>query len=96
MIPSSNVFILVVCVASATLADDFKTVQGKEYKNVTVSRVEPDGIVLKSKSGISKVYFVELPPDVQERFQHDPANAAHASEQAANQAAYQTHGQQIR
>jgi hypothetical protein len=33
-----------------------------------VSRVEADGIVIKSKSGISKVYFAELPKDVQERF----------------------------
>jgi hypothetical protein len=27
-----------------------------------------DGIVLRTKTGISKVYFVELPKDVQERF----------------------------
>jgi len=33
------------------LSDDFKTVDGKEYKNVTVKRVEPDGIVVSSKSG---------------------------------------------
>ena len=59
--------------ASITLADDFKTVNGKEYKNATVSRVEPDGIVLRTKSGISKVYFVELPKDVQERFHNGSA-----------------------
>jgi hypothetical protein len=50
------------------LADDFKTTNGKEYKNATVSRLEADGIVLKTKLGISKVYLVELPKDVQERF----------------------------
>src|SRR5438094_5449061 len=54
--------------ASLALADDFKAIDGKEYKNVEVSRVEPDGIVVKTKSGISKIYFVELPKDVQERF----------------------------
>ena len=48
---------------SIALADDFKTIDGKEYKNVTVSRVEPDGLVLTTKTGISKVYFVELPED---------------------------------
>jgi hypothetical protein len=64
--------ILIVCFASITLADDFKTIKGKEYKDATVSRVEPDGIVLKSKSGISKVYFVELPKEVQERFLPSP------------------------
>jgi hypothetical protein len=60
--------IVIVCFASVALADDFKTINGKEYKNVTVSRVEADGIMLKTKSGISKVYFVELPKEVQERF----------------------------
>jgi hypothetical protein len=38
-----------------------------------VSRVEPDGIVLKTKSGITKVFFAELPKDVQERFHYGSA-----------------------
>src|SRR6266487_6861826 len=59
--------------SSLARAEDFKTIAGKEYKDVTVSRVEPDGIVLKTKSGISKVYFVELPKEVQKRFGYDPA-----------------------
>jgi hypothetical protein len=81
---------LISCVAAVALADDFRTIDGREYKNVTVSRVEPDGIVLKSKSGISKVYFIELPPEVQKRFHYDVANAtAYSAEQVANQAAYQ-------
>src|SRR6266478_4270287 len=66
---------------SIALADDFKTVNGKEYKNATVSRVEPDGIVIKHKSGISKVYFTELPKDVQERFHPSPAKTAAAQRQ---------------
>ena len=81
---------LILCFASTARADDFKTIDGREYKNATVSRVEPDGIVLKTKSGISKIYFVELPKDVQERFHYDAANAAaYSTEQAASQAAYQ-------
>ena len=54
--------------ASIALAEDFKTIKGKEYKNATVTHVEPDGLVLKTKAGISKVYFTELPKEVQERF----------------------------
>jgi hypothetical protein len=42
--------ILAMLSASIALADDFKTIDGKEYKNVTVKRVEPDGLVLGSKS----------------------------------------------
>jgi chromosome segregation ATPase len=70
--------------ASIALAEDFKTIDGKEYKNVKVSRVEPDGIVLSSKSGISKIYFTELPKEVQERFNYDPEKAtAYSAEQNA-------------
>jgi hypothetical protein len=71
--------------ASLALADDFKTISGKEYKDAKVSRVEPDGIVLKTKSGISKLYFTELPKDVQERFHYNPTSAAaQSSRQNAN------------
>src|SRR5438270_68851 len=71
----------IICLASVTLADDFKTIDGKEYKNVKVKRVEPDGIVLGTSYGISKVYFTELPKEVQERFHYDPAKAAAYSAQ---------------
>ena len=77
---------LILCFASIALADDFKLIDGKEYKNVTVSRIEPDGIVLRTKSGISKIYFVELPKDVQERFHYNAAIASAYSAQGARQA----------
>ena len=65
--------ILALLSASLVLAEDFKTVNGKLYKDATISRVERDGIVLRTKTGISKVYFIELPKDVQERFHPSPA-----------------------
>ena len=67
------VAILAALSPSLALADDFKTINGKEYKNAEVSRVEADGIVIKTKTGISKIYFIELPKDVQERFLPRPA-----------------------
>jgi hypothetical protein len=60
--------ILAVLFASLALSEDFKTTNGKVYKEATVSRIEGDGIVLKTKTGIFKVYFIELPSEVQERF----------------------------
>ena len=60
--------ILPLLLATFERAEDFKTVTGKVYKDATVSRVEADGIELKTKTGISKVYFTELPPELQERF----------------------------
>jgi len=58
---------------SLALADEFKTMDGKIYKDATISHVEADGIVIKTKTGISKIYFVELPKDVQERFHYGSA-----------------------
>ena len=63
--------IIAALFASLAVAEDFKTIKGKEYKNAKVSHVDPDGIVLITKSGISKVYFTELPKEVQERFRYD-------------------------
>jgi hypothetical protein len=60
--------ILAVLFASLALSEDFKTASGKVYKDATVTRIEGDGIVLRTEAGISKVYFTELPQDVQERF----------------------------
>ena len=65
--------ILSVVSASLALAEDFKTIKGKVYKDATITRVEADGIVIRTKMGISKVYFTELPKDVQERFHPRPS-----------------------
>jgi hypothetical protein len=82
--------ILLLSFAAAALSEDFKTVNGKEYKDATVTRVDPDGVVVKTKSGIAKVYFIELPKEVQEQFHYDSGKAAsYSAEQAANYTAYQ-------
>ena len=70
---ATTLAILALLSATLALAEEFKTVRGKLYKDATIIRVEADGIVLKTKTGISKVYFVELPSDVQQRFRPTPA-----------------------
>src|SRR5438046_4361877 len=77
---------------SAVFADDFKTLNGKEYKNATVSRVEPDGIVIKFSGGIVKIPFTELSQDLQEKYHYDPTAAA--SYAAADAAARQRFAQE--
>ena len=69
----TTITILAMLSASLALAEDFKTASGKIYKDATISHVEADGIVLRTKTGISKVYFAELPKDVQERFHYGSA-----------------------
>src|ERR1044072_2679304 len=69
---------LLLVFASLALADDFKMNNGKDYKNATVTQVDEDGIVVKTKTSISKLYFTELPEDVQKQYHYTPANAAAA------------------
>jgi hypothetical protein len=81
---------LIAFFTAVAFAEDFTTINGKEYKDATVTRVEPDGIVVKMKSGITKVYFAELPREVQEHFHYDSEKAAsYSAQQAANYTAYQ-------
>jgi hypothetical protein len=80
---ATTLAILAFLSVTLALAEDFKTVRGKEYKDATIIRVEADGIVLKSKTGISKVYFFELPKDVQERFHPTPAKTTATQRQLA-------------
>ena len=78
---------VILCFASVAVADDFRLINWREYKDATVTRVEPDGIVIRTNAGIAKVYFVELPKEDQERFQYNPAVAtAYSAQQAVNQA----------
>ena len=89
----ATLLILVTTSASFMLADDFKTNNGKEYKNAVVTQVDTDGIVVKTKTGISKLYFTELPENVQKQYHYNPANAAAA--QSAQVAAIERTNQQI-
>jgi hypothetical protein len=65
--------ILATLSVSMALAEDFKTTNGKEYKDATITRVEGDGIVIRTKTGISKIYFIELSKDVQQKFHYGQA-----------------------
>jgi hypothetical protein len=71
----TTLVILIVCFASIALADDFKTINGKEYKNAKVSRVEPDGIVITFSGGIVKIPFTELSEELQRKYNYDPEAA---------------------
>ncbi len=61
--------------AAVVYADDFKLRDGTEYKHVNILRVEPDGIMVETKAGIVKLFFADLPNDVQEKYHYDPKKA---------------------
>jgi hypothetical protein len=77
--------ILAALSASIALADDFKTTNGKEYKNAKISRVEPDCIVIAFSGGIVKIPFTELSKELQEKYHYDPEAAQKFAAQSAEQ-----------
>lgn len=71
--------------AQLTFADDITTTDGKRYENVSVSRVEPDGLVVVGESGILKLPFEILPQTLKEKHGYNPEKAA-AFKQASQEA----------
>jgi len=51
------------------------TVNGKDYHNVTVGKVEADKVYITYDGGVGTVPLAELPPDLQKRFNYDPKEA---------------------
>ena len=67
----TTIAILAALSVSLALADDFKTNNGKEYKNATISRVEPDGIVVKFRGGIVKIPFTDLSEELRRKYNYN-------------------------
>jgi hypothetical protein len=56
-------------------AEDWKTLDGKSFQNVTVLKVEPDAVTILDRDGGALIPLDQLSPDLQKRFHHDPAQA---------------------
>jgi hypothetical protein len=69
------VSILAMLAVSTVLAEDFILNDGTEYKGVKVSRSEPDGLVVTTATGVIKLFFTDLPKEVQEKYHYDPKKA---------------------
>ena len=53
----TTIAILIALACARLAAEDFTTIEGKKYEGVTVSRVEPDGLMVVTDSGIAKIPF---------------------------------------
>lgn len=69
--------------ATYTAAEDIETLKREVYKNATVSRVEPDGIVITHAAGIVKIPFEELSEQFRQKYNYDRAAAARYRSQAS-------------
>src|SRR6266404_4720233 len=75
--------IIMICLGwiQCGFADDFKTNTGQEYRNATVTRVEPDGIVITFSGGIVKIPFTELSAELQKKYGYNPKAAGDFQQQ---------------
>jgi len=63
-------------VAPTNSLGDFNSLDGKNFQNTQLLKVDADGITFSHSQGITKVNFSLLPPDLQKRFGYDPRKAA--------------------
>jgi len=92
--PLAALFLLLFVASSK--GDDLTTLDGKKYVGVTISRVEPDGIMVTTDDGISKIPFTNLPPEIRAKYGYDPERAAtFAREVATAQRDHAHHVQEI-
>ena len=54
----------------------FRTRLGIDFKDVTLTNVEPSGIIIETRDGLERIPFKVLPHEMQKRFGYDPAKAA--------------------
>lgn len=65
----------------SVFAEDFTTTDGKKFEGVTVTRIEADGIMVMTDSGIAKIFFARLPEEVQKKYGYDPTKAVRFQQQ---------------
>ena len=64
-------------------AEDWTTKDGKTYQEVSVVRAEPDAVTILHHNGGARVPLKNLPPELQKRFNFDPATAESAEQARA-------------
>lgn len=52
------------------------TLDGENYTNATLKRVDPDGLIISYADGVTKLKFKNLSTDLQTKYGYDPEKAA--------------------
>ena len=75
--------------AARCFAMDITTLDGTFYRDVKVTRVDADGLVITHVGGAGKIEFLNLPEEVRKKYAFDPAKAEAAKKavEAAKKAA---------
>jgi len=77
--------ILLIAFAPSIQAEDWKTIDGKVYQNVTVLHCDPDAVTILHKDGGALIPLEMLPDEIQKRFHYDPEKAKAAADERMQQ-----------
>jgi len=72
------VLLMSVLVSVTCKATDLTTTSGQTYSNVTIKRSEAHALVVMTKTGIIRVPFSRLSPEVQKQYGYDPTPSTNA------------------
>ena len=81
-----KVLVLIALMTLPALAEDW-TVNGKDYNDVKVLKVEDDMVSVQYTGGIGRFAIADLSPELKKRFNYDPAKAAAIAKQKADEEA---------
>ena len=73
MKPTIVLLLATVFLPLLSFADDFSLSDGREFKGVTVSRVEKDGVVVITDDGVEKLPFSLLPKEARDLYPYVPS-----------------------
>ena len=62
----------IVLLSPMAFAEDWTTSDGKTYSNVTVLKSDAQSVTILDKDGGARILLVNLPPDLQKRFNYTP------------------------
>ncbi len=72
----TRLFILLVLVGAwSLLGQEIKMTDGEVISFKSIKRTEPDGLVILTESGVSKIRFAKMSEEDQKRYGYDPAKA---------------------
>jgi len=69
---NAALFLLAALLPLASFADDFSLSDGREFKGVTVSRVEKDGVVVITDDGVEKLPFSLMSKETRDLYPYVP------------------------
>ncbi len=69
--------VLIFCTSAVVWGENWTTVDGETYQDVEVVRHDAARILIKHKTGMSRIYFSKLPEKIQKRFSYNSQRARH-------------------